>query len=125
MRLLGLLLSALSLLVATGRAGLCPRGMVYVIGMPPAYNDTYVRCAHPCASDTECGATAPTICDHGGSGDNETTGTCARLCNTTDDCAAPSVCVARSFDRHHVCMRRSLVTAAPAIAATHQRRNYE
>ena len=94
-----LVLALLCVLLAPVDAALCPRGSVYVIGVPPQYNDTYARCALPCDTDSQCSDTATDLCDGGG--------VCATACNATQDCGATEVCAPRaSAVPHGVCMHR-------------------
>jgi hypothetical protein len=98
-----LLLTLLCALSSPVGAPLCPRGSVYVIGVPPQYNDTYARCALPCVTDMQCNQTATGFCDGPGDGG----GVCATACNTTRGCGATEVCAQRaSAAPHGVCMHR-------------------
>ena len=98
-----LVLALLGALLASSDAALCPRGTVYVIGVPPRYNDTYARCALPCDHYDQCNGTAMGFCDGPGEGG----GVCATACNTTRDCGTAEVCAERaSVVPHGVCMHR-------------------
>lgn len=95
-------------------AGLCPPGMVYVVGVPPMYNDTYVTCTYPCQYDIDCNMTSHSFCDHSVSDD--ISGMCATRCNATSDCVGPDVCVSRNFGHCAVCMATPSTTHPTRIA---------
>ena len=98
-------LALLGALLASSDAALCPRGAVYVIGVPPQYNDTYTRCALPCDHDDQCNGTTMGFCDGPGDGG----GVCATACNRTRGCGTDEVCAERaSVVPHGVCMHHQL-----------------
>lgn len=117
-------MSCIAIIVGTAllaNAGLCPPGMVYVVGVPPMYNDTYVTCTYPCQHNIDCNMTSHSFCGHSdidsdSDSDGDISGMCATHCNRTSDCEGPDVCVSRNFGHCNVCMTTPSTTHPTRIA---------